>query len=182
MSEIWRFWYCLRYYGQFDIIIVILILYDTIRPEERDLCLFSPKTVRGLWQVKKNRFRYLRWHTNILAFLLAPKLDANLYLRSFFVNVTMQYCEFKNKTSVLTDLCSMVNISEVPMRSGGENSISMEAPDEYSARRSSSLMDSTCQGYRKVSLGNIYSFGPKSPDAWTPWRSVHEFMRCTSVP
>lgn len=41
-------------------------------------------------------------------------------------------------------LCSIVNISEVPMRSGGENSMSTEAADEYSARRSSSLIDSTC--------------------------------------
>lgn len=37
----------------------------------------------------------------------------------------------------------MVNTSEVPIRSGGENSMSMEAPDEYRARRSSSLIDNT---------------------------------------
>ena len=37
----------------------------------------------------------------------------------------------------------MVRTSEVPMRSGGENSMSMEAPEEYKARRSSSLMDNT---------------------------------------
>lgn len=37
----------------------------------------------------------------------------------------------------------MVNISEVPMRSGGENSMSTDAPEEYRARRNSSLIDST---------------------------------------
>ena len=37
----------------------------------------------------------------------------------------------------------MVNISEGPMRSGGENSMSTDAPEEYRARRNSSLIDST---------------------------------------